>query len=389
MVTPCLVGDCAPPSRSSRTPFARALVLATSLFATLPAQQPGGEGAPASQGNIPVYGRVVVEEAKLRCWPSAVATPPVFEDTLKKGDVVQLGRTENGFTEIVLPIGPIGYVARRFTEADEDGVVTTKGRVAFRYRPRTSEAPVTVLPVATTLHVVSSDGDWYKARVAGVESWLANAEVEVVPNDPENVEAYEALGARMQRDVQARLEAIAAEKKQAERDRIDLEAVATVESAFRKELEKPVEDRQFAPLEEVLAKVTENLPETGKARVAAAALQKRIETQKWIAEALPVSKSQPPESPETAEPAPPKDRLARFEAIGWLRYECDVVGPGVYYIEKGGRRQYRLTCNTGRFDLSLFVGREVGVIGPRRTPLTGELSTLDVERLEVLGGPLR
>ncbi|MEC7725696.1 MAG: hypothetical protein VYD05_09305, partial [Planctomycetota bacterium] len=58
-----------------------------------------------------------------------------------------------------------------------------------------------------------------------------------------------------------------------------------------------------------------------------------------------------------------------------------------YYLEKGGRRQFVLTCNTGRFDLALFVGREVGVIGPRRSPLGEVLSTLDVERLEVLGSP--
>ena len=82
---------------------------------------------------------------------------------------------------------------------------------------------------------------------------------------------------------------------------------------------------------------------------------------------------------------PVKDRLDRFESIGWLRYESRLSGAGVYYLEKGGRRQHLLSCNTGRFDLSLFVGREVGVIGPRRTPIAEQLSVLDVERIEVLG----
>ena len=48
-----------------------------------------------------------------------------------------------------------------------------------------------------------------------------------------------------------------------------------------------------------------------------------------------------------------------------------------------------LTCNTGRFDLSLYVGREVGVIGPRRNPIAETLSVLDVERVEVLGSTRR
>ena len=73
----------------------------------------------------------------------------------------------------------------------------------------------------------------------------------------------------------------------------------------------------------------------------------------------------------------------------WLRYESRLTGPGVYYIEKGGRRQHQLSCNTGRFDLSLFVGREVGVIGPRRRPIAALLSVLDVERIEVLGAMRR
>ncbi len=57
----------------------------------------------------------------------------------------------------------------------------------------------------------------------------------------------------------------------------------------------------------------------------------------------------------------------------------------MFYLEKGGRRQLELTCRTGRFDLALFVGREVGVIGPRRSPLGEVLGTRAVERIEVLG----
>ncbi|MCA8976505.1 MAG: hypothetical protein KDC98_17425, partial [Planctomycetes bacterium] len=51
------------------------------------------------------YARVVVDQARLYCWPSAVANPPHYEDALEKGQVVQVGRTEGSFVQVVLPHG--------------------------------------------------------------------------------------------------------------------------------------------------------------------------------------------------------------------------------------------------------------------------------------------
>jgi hypothetical protein len=290
----------------------------------------------------------------------------------------------------MLPLGPMGYVSKRFTKSGDDGVVVTKGtKVAFRYRPRTSEAPVAQMPDATQLHVVTLTDGWYKARVKGVEAWVAESEIQIVPSDPSVVAASDELGKLMQAAVQERLDAIAAEQRQKEQDRIDLEAVKVVEVAFLKGMAKPIDEQRFAPLQKTLAKVVSDLESDGVARTACAALQKRLETQQWIVEATAARNEKPPIS--TAPPAKPvaKDRLERFESIGWLRYESRLAGPGVYYIEKGGRRQHLLSCNTGRFDLSLFVGREVGVIGPRRRPIAASLSVLDVERIEVLGAMRR
>lgn len=369
------------PKPSSILPGAVAPPKATTP-ATAPTDKP--------QDAAPVYGRIVAESAPLRCWASAVATPPAYEDVLKKGQVARLGRSENGFREVMLPLGPMGYVSKRFTQAGDDGVVVTKGtKVAFRYRPRTSEAPVAQMPDATQLHVVALEDGWYKARIQGVEAWVAESEVQVVPSDPSVVAASGELRKLMQAAVQDRLDAIAAEQKQKEQDHIDLEAVKVVEMAFLKEMAKPIDEQQLEPLQKTLAKVVGDLESNGVARTACAALQKRLETQQWIVEATAARNEKPPVN--TAPPAKPvaKDRLERFESIGWLRYESRLAGPGVYYIEKGGRRQHLLSCNTGRFDLSLFVGREVGVIGPRRRPIAALLSVLDVERIEVLGAMRR
>lgn len=383
-------------------------VLGSAVGAQAPSPKPstlGEQGTPATtppttpqaqkpveqpQDAAPVYGKIVVESAPLRCWASAVATPPAYEDVLKEGQIVRLGRSENGFREVLLPLGPMGYVSQRFTKAEEDGTVATKGtKVAFRYRPRTSEAPVAQMPDGTTMHVVALEDGWYKARIQGIEAWVAEAEVQVVPSDPDVIAQSGELAKQMQQAVQERLEAIAAEQKQKEQDRIDLEAVKVVELAFQKELAKPVKEQQFLPLQEALKKVADGLQEEGAARTACAALQKRLEAQQWIVEAIDAVDEDPP-TPE-AKPKKPdsKDRLGRYESIGWLRYESRLAGPGVYYIEKGGRRQHLLSCNTGRFDLSLFVGREVGVIGPRRRPIAETLSVVDVERIAVLGSARR
>ena len=365
--------------------------------ATLEGQQPAAEpvAAPATaeqasadpvQDGVVVYGKIVADAAPLRCWSSAVATPPAFDDVLQKDQVVVLGRSENGYREVVLPLGPLGYVSERFTQNADDGAVSTKGtKVSFRYRPRTSEAPVAQMPNGTKMFVVSLEDGWYKARIRGVEAWVAEAHVEVVPTAPEVIAANEALAEQMRAAVQARLDLIAAELKQQERDRVELEAVKVVEEAFSKELLKPVDKQQFEPLRATLAKVSAGLADDGAARRLSASLQKRLETQQWIVDATAARSEKPPVVDATTVKPPVKDRLDRFESIGWLRYESRLSGAGVYYLEKGGRRQHLLSCNTGRFDLSLFVGREVGVIGPRRTPIAEQLSVLDVERIEVLG----
>lgn len=397
MVTRCAVG--APASRSvlfasllaafAVCADAQAPGVPTPGVSTPATAKPAAKPSAAPTGNAqeaaPVFGKIVAESAAARCWASAVATPPKYEDVLKKDQIVRLGRSENGFRAILLPMGPIGYVSKRFTSEAEDGSATSKGaKVAFRYRPRTSEAPVAQMPEGTALHILSIEDGWCRARVAGMEAWVAEADVQVVPSDPEIIAAHAEFAGLAKAEVQARLDKIATEHKQQEQDRIDMEAVKLVEDAFVREMAKPVEEQSYGPLQGALAKVVDGLVEGGAARTACAALNRRMETQQWIVDATATSKEKAPVT-EAVIKEPVKDRLERFESIGWLRYESRLAGPGVYYIEKGGRRQYLLSCNTGRFDLSLYVGCEVGVIGPRRTPIAETLSVLDVERVEVLG----
>ncbi len=382
---------------------AACLGLATALVCQQPEAPPAGgqppappaappaaaTPAPAAQDPAPAsiaYGRIVADQAQLRCWSGAVAQPPVFDEVLTKGQVVVLGRSENGFRAVQLPLGPVGFVSRKFAESTPEGLVKTKGtKVAFRFRPRSSEAPVLQLDNGTPLHVVGEQDEWFRVRVPGVDAWIAEGEVQAIDAKEADAAAkvYGELRAKHEGEVKARLDAIGKLIARATQDKADLAAVQVIDDAFTTELKKPLGEQKFEPLNEALDKLAQSLAAESAGRGAVEALKKRLETQRWIAEATAARDARPPIT--DAPPADKKDQLERFQSIGWLRYERRLAGPGLYYLEKGGQRQYLLSCNTGRYDLAMFVDCEVGVMGPRRRPVTESLSVLDVERMEVLG----
>lgn len=371
----------APAARGVRSLFA--LGLLAGLFAG------SGLARPLSAQEAPPlrYARIAVDKTQPFCWPSAVAAPPRFEDVLDKGDVVQVGRSEGAFVMVQLPLGPLGYVSKRFATADDDGKVKTKGsKVAFRYRAKSSEAPVAQLDDGTELFVVAEQDDWWIVRLPSIEAWLPATEVQVADqSDPTLATAFAAAKEKVDGVVRTRLDGIAADKKQKTQNAADEAAVQVIADGYQNELGKPVIEQDFAPLEEALTKLDAGLAETSTGKAAVVSLRKRIQAQKWIVEATKLREE--PAKP-SAEPLPaqqPADDLARFHAIGWLRYESRIGGPGTFYLEKGGLRLYHVTCTTQRYDLSLFVDCEVGVQGPRRRPANEAFSLLDAERIEVLG----
>jgi hypothetical protein len=82
----------------------------------------------------------------------------------------------------------------------------------------------------------------------------------------------------------------------------------------------------------------------------------------------------------------------RFDARGWLEKRTikGETNP-VYVLSFSGASAAEIVCYSGRYDLDVFVGHEIGVFGSElRGPLKGELSEvpraaqLDVNRIEVL-----
>jgi hypothetical protein len=82
----------------------------------------------------------------------------------------------------------------------------------------------------------------------------------------------------------------------------------------------------------------------------------------------------------------------RFVARGWIESET-IQGEKHYYVRWDGERKVEVACASGRYDLGMFEGYQVGLIGQTRraaTQLTLEapamLSLIDASRIEVIAG---
>jgi len=86
-----------------------------------------------------------------------------------------------------------------------------------------------------------------------------------------------------------------------------------------------------------------------------------------------------------------KDPLwGRFESRGWLTSESVKGGGKRYIVSYAGDRKQVIECSSGRYNLELFVGYEIGVEGllSGRNAAT-ELPTVDARSIEVISGRYR
>lgn len=364
------------------------LVLSGSLAAQDPVETNPAGPDPAGAGDPGPLAVVLEDEVQLLCWPTQ--NSPSYEDVLAKGVVLRIGESRDGFQQVLLPLGPFGYVHKRFASEPADGKVQPKGRaVAFRRRPQSGEAPVTSLAEGSELWVVGEVGDWWCVRFPAREAWVPAAAVElVVDRTPELLSAQEAFAAAQQAQVESYLAEVADRRAQqllADEQERQLQELQTKLSGV---LGAGATEAALAELATATDALLATLAEEGQLQRAAGDLKRRIAQEKWNVEAEAVLDEQPV-PPSDLTPLPPpvvRDPLDRFQAVGFLRYQRSLVGPGRFVIEKGRQPLYVVTCDSGRYNLNVFVGREVGLIGSRRRPSAESLRQLDVERLEVLSG---
>lgn len=369
-----------------------AIVVSTSWAqeAAVPVPPPVAAAAPGVAAQNGPLGVVLVDRLQLRCW--GTANSPLFEDTFSKGQVLAVGPGENGFRKVSLPLGPTGYVNKTYAQERADGQLVTKGRsVSFRYRPKGSELPVKQLADGVELHVLGEHEDWWKVRCPGVEAWVPEAEVQVFEQpDATQQAAWSELQRVHAGEAAAWTQKVAAAKAKQRQEQEHREMLDSLQNRFLQELRKPLKEQELQPIEIAAEQLSATVGPESPLATAIQALQKRIADQKWVVEATIVRNTEVAPAKDLP-PMPPgevRDELERFQAVGWLRYRRVLAGEGQFYIEKGGQELFLVTCKSGRYDLALFLDKEVGLIGPRRRPAAESLRVLEVEKIEILGRAL-
>ena len=165
------------------------------------------------------------------------------------------------------------------------------------------------------------------------------------------------------------------------------QALVELRTKFVAEGRKEREAQDYQPIRGELDAIAGTLSKESPVQASVASLRKDISDREWMLQSLKALEEPAPvvEAPAVVEV---KDSLSRFQAIGWLRWERALSGPGRFVVEKGGKPLYVVQCTSQRYDLSLFVNREVGLIGGRRRPNAESLRVIDVEKLEVLASRL-
>lgn len=78
--------------------------------------------------------------------------------------------------------------------------------------------------------------------------------------------------------------------------------------------------------------------------------------------------------------------MGRYDARGWVESRKLPDGGMGWYLRFAGKESCAIQCSSGRYDLSLFAGYEVGVVGSMlNEPGEGQASC-DLRSIEVLSG---
>jgi hypothetical protein len=334
----------------------------------------------------------VASDVPVRCWPTEHS--PTFADTLKAGDVVRITAESGGFFEVELPLGATGYVHEKFASApNERGMVKANGkRVSFRHRPRSTEAPVSMLDEGTELYCMGEEEDWYLVRNPLAKGHVPVAALTVPDDQAALAAALPALEAARRAEWQRVTDARVAMAKAAAELQQHRGALQALTARFRTEAGKPWRDQkrdEFQAIEAALADLAPKFASGSTEAITAASLGEEVgkqvivlDAQVVAAEKLPPAQAEPVVRPATPDPT------ARFDLVGWVRVVSSSVASRSVRLMRGGKVLGYLTCSSDRYDLPLFDGAEVGVSGPKEASNDGAWQ-IDVQRLEVLSVTLR
>jgi hypothetical protein len=366
-----------------RSLLAGALVMAAGAAS---AQNPTGQ--PSSANGSELLARVKIAETQVRCFASLRS--PLFVDRLVEGQVVAVGPVvgEAGeFREVRLPGGVTGFVHKTFSTEPKDGYVqTTRPNVAFRYRPQTGEAPVVPLEKDTPLRYLGEEGEWWRVRCERVPGYLLVAELDLFP-EPNPTLTASAGELKQVREKEWQDAVATRDAKLAESAALTaIEAkLDDVERRLVAESQRPTGEQDLGPIRQELDALVPSIPAGTPAVERGAMLQSKLRMQQLALDAAKLIATPPANDPRATEVVEPRvpDRLS-FDATGWIRRKSGHGELSEYRLEKGGKLLLYVDCRSGRYDLRLFEGCEVGIQGVLSRPDAESVRVVDVAKLHVL-----
>jgi hypothetical protein len=366
----------------------------------------GGTARAQEEESAPRHARVAASGARVLNLADrngvAIASPAV-------GDLVAIhGENQTGWILVEVPGGYPVWVSGRYLKATAAADVFEVTRNAVNIRPGPS-SDVTNFPLPQRLHA----GDRVRliellepgkpmaetwARIwspPGVRAWMLKSAVEVLPATEDGAALWaEALArapeARSLPPVEREaVEAAApAEAAADETLRADLDA-ALAELDRLAATASPDFTGVRAAIEAVLAQASggaialEARETLRRVDVLERAAVLRAELEEERRRRIELANS---ERQRVLEASKKKDPLGdAFLARGALFRRLDTEGVPRYFLRFGGETVGELVCSSGRYDLELFAGYEIGVQGTELSPdATREFPVVQLARVEVI-----
>ncbi len=337
------------------------------------------------------YAQAAEDGLELRCFPTELS--PTFQDSLSRGEVVKVGEIDGDYRQVILPLGVVGYVHRKFvSQLDGGKLISTANKLAFRRRAVSGEAPVEFVAKGTEFLPLSEEGEWWRVRYPAGKAWLAKDKLQVFGEDEEIATleaAYADMGKRHQEEIDTAVAAVHQRLVEAAAKVAREQKLGELRGEFRAELSKPRGEREYAAMKLELDQILTEIDAEDILFVEASSLKASIEKDEFYrgVEEVIEEPEIPAEVPKIAKPKI-SDPMRRFDATGWVHYDSGGLrGEPSLRLEKAGQLILMLTCTSQRYNLRIFDGMEVGLNG--KSFRADELSfrSIDIEKLEVLGGP--
>ena len=364
------------------------------------------------QGEQPLrYARIGVEDARIVNLPDANGIELMRP---AKGTIVGVWRELAGWLEVDVPGGYLAWVHGRYLqETDTPGVYeVTRNAINIRPLPKSD---VTSFPLPQRLH----SGDRVRAveladpssplsetwaRIVtpvGVHAWVRSEQTKSLASTERGSDLWaQALAAVSQRsgDVVSQTRE---QVEKAQQTKEKLAAETGVEEATRKEIERlrtaideqrTLDRPDYTALRSELQGLATTVP-AGPLRLEAERELSRLQALEEVARVrTELERERERRTNEVferqkgvREASRAKDPLgAAFRWRGVLLRTASVNEAPRYYLRFGGRDVCEVLCTSGRYDMDLLAGNEVGVFGDEILGTSAQGEVVDVRRLEIL-----